>query len=1018
MVDDNRVAALEAAPKASLPSGTVAFLFTDIAGSTRMLEALGSDAYAGVLADHRRILRDAFAKWHGTEMGTEGDSFFVVFERASDAVHGALDAQLGLAGHDWPASQPVRVRMSVHAGEVLSRGGEYVGMEVHRGARIMAAGYGGQILLSEAAAALVGSQLPDDARLVDLGEQSFKDLPRPERVFQLTHAGLQETFPPLKTAVTRTNLPAQASAFIGREAQLREVGDLLEDPQVRLVTLTGPGGTGKTRLALRLAEIHGPRYADGAFFVDLASAYESNAALAMIVQALGLTLPKEQSATELLKQRLGPARTLLLLDNFEQVTAAASAIAELLEACPGLNILVTSREALRIRGERVYPVSAMTLPPAGEPIGNVNAFEAIQLFVERARAVNPAFRMTDDNASAIVEICRRLDGLPLAIELATARLKLFSAENLRDRLNRSLEVLKGGARDLPERQQTIHATIDWSYQLLEPGEQQLFEILAVFPTATYAAIEDVVSATDASTHEIVDVLEGIGSLIDKSLIRGVSTGEEPRVGMLQTIRAFASERLGQRPGLDAAARRAHADHFAAMAGHADAESPPTDEIENLEAAWRYGVEQGDVALLEAMNSGLWRAREAIGLYRATIQQATDLLALLEAAPATPERGAQRAALGLRRLRSMLVVLGYTREVEEAALETIDSFEADQIGGDELFPALRLLGGLYELRTEFDKSEEIVDRILKLADERDDGEMRASAHLILAAADSFRGDPKGADAHFNEALAWYVAHPPTIRGRLANVHGAVAAHNASALNLQLLGLPDQAAERAARGIELAERLGDPHSLAYAHYHTGFLYLWRQEPERVLNHAGGVVGAVGTRDLAMWLSLAHVLTGAAKAALGQVDEGLAEMDSALGSYRGLRTPPIFWPFLQLIQVEAYARAGRFDEAMAILEEAAATPGYGALPQIGIARGGLMLAARGTEAVDEAAAQFRTAYETSVAAAMPLTQLQAAVALRGMGRQLGTDDGAAELRSTYDQFTEGFDTPDLVAARELLE
>jgi predicted ATPase/class 3 adenylate cyclase len=1019
MVDAGEPATAIGQPQAP-PSGTVAWLFTDIAGSTRLLEALGADAYARALADHRRILRDAFARWHGSEIDTQGDSFFVAFPRVSDAAQCALDAQRGLAAHEWPVGGSISVRMAVHAGEALSHEGSYVGMEVHRGARIAAAGYGGQILVSSAAAGLLSAQLPKGATLVDLGEQELKDLPHPEAVFQLSHPDLQATFPPLGTAVSRGKLPVQSSAFIGREDAIREIDELLADPDVRLVTLVGPGGTGKTRLALRVAETATPHFPDGVFFVDLAPANDTSAALPLIVQALGKTLSKEQSAIDFLKRLLAETTTLILLDNFEQVTVAAGAVAELLQACARLTLLVTSREPLHIRAEHVFPVPAMALPPAGVLADNTDAgaFEAIQLFVERARAVKPDFRMTDENASAIVDICRRLDGLPLAIELATARLKLFSPESLRDRLSRSLDLLKGGPRDLPERQQTIHDTIDWSYQLLEPGEQQLFEILAVFSTSTYPAIEQVVSSCKDTMGESPDVLDGIASLLDKSLLRRASA-EAERVVMLETIREYAAERLRQRPALEDAARRAHAEFFAALAaGAVRGTPPPREDIENLRSAWRYGTEHGDLALLDAMDEGLWHTYEAVGLYRATIDQATELLSVLDLAPASPDQQARKVEVQIRRLNAMLIVIGYTPEVEQAAVQAIALFEEGHAGVDQMFSALRLLAGLYELRMEFDKSIAIAGRILKLADDRDDGEMRASAHLLLGVSASFVGNLKGANANFDETLAWYAAHPPTSGSRAASgVHTVIAAHNASALNLHLLGFSDQAADRAHRGIELATRLGQPHTLAYANYHTGFLYLWRQQPTLVLDHARAVFEAIGKHEIAVWRALGQVLMGAANVALGAADEGIAQLDTALETYQGLRTPPIFWPLLQLIQATAYAQAGRAGEAITILDEASSIPAYGELPQFKLARGMLLLATAEPAAAQEAGAHVRTAYEASAQYGILMTQLQAAVVLRQLGLASGTDDGLAELRSTYDLFTEGFEIPDLVAARELL-
>ena len=1014
--DKDGVAVGQARP---LPTGTVAFLFTDIAGSTRLLDALGAGAYAAALADHRRILRDAFERWNGSEIDTQGDSFFVAFPRVSDAAQCALDAQRGLAAHVWPAGGSISVRMAVHAGEALSHDGSYVGMEVHRGARIMAAGHGGQILISSAAAALLSNQLPEGASLLDLGEQDLKDLSQPETVFQLLHPALPATFPSLGTAVSRRMLPAQSSAFIGREEAVQEIGTLLQDPLVRLVTLVGPGGTGKTRLALRVAETATPWFADGVFFVDLAPATDTSAALALIVQALGRTLSKEQFAIDVLKRHLATTSSLLLLDNFEQVTVAAGAVAELIEACPRLTLLATSREPLHIRAEHVYPVRSMELPPADAGVGEaeIGAFEAIQLFVERARAVKPDFRMTDENAAAVLEICRRLDGLPLAIELATARLRLFSPEGLRDRLSQSLDLLKGGPRDLPERQQTIHDTIDWSYQLLDPAEQELFEVLAVFSTASYGAIEHVVRAAADSLSQGGDALDGIASLLGKSLLRRVSEDED-RVGMLETIHEFALERLGQQPALENAARRAHADYFATLA-EADRDAPiPSEDLDNLRLAWRFGVDHADLALLDRLYEGLWRAFESVGLYRATIEQATDLLTVLDGLPPASDVRARKVEVQIRRLNSMLIVLGYTAEVEEAAVQAIALFEKEQVGIDQMFTALRLLAGLYELRTEFDKSTEIAARILKLADERNDGEMRATAHLLISVSESFLGNLKGAYDNFDKTLEWYASNPPTAHGRSASgVHTMIAAHNASALNLHLLGFPDQAADRARRGIELATQMRNPHTLAYANYHTGFLYLWRQEPMMVQEYARAVLDAIDRHDIAVWRALGQVLIGAANVALGATDEGIAQLDDALQAYRGLRTPPIFWPLLQLVQATAYGQVGRVGEGIRILDEASALPAYGELPQFKLVRGMLLMGSAGDGGVPAAQAQFRAAYDMAAQYGILMPQLQAAMALRQVGVASGTDAGLSELQSTYAQFTEGFAIPDLVAARQLL-
>ena len=417
------------------PSGTLAFLFTDIEGSTRLLESLGP-AYPIALRAHRAILRASFDRWGGTEVDTQGDSFLAAFARASDAVSCALEAQLALHAHVWPDGAALRVRMGIHVGEAIAEDKGYVGMEVHRGARIAAAGHGGQILLSQAAAAVTRGQLANGTELEDLGVHELKDLPAPERIFQLLHTDLPRNFPRLVTRDLPNNLPVQVSSFVGREAEVAAIGRQLTGHAVRLLTLTGPGGTGKTRLALRAAEAVVPDFDDEVYFVDLVSTSETGAALASISDAVGVRKAPEQSALELLKHHLRAARSLLVLDNFEQVMSAAGAMADLLQACPGLQMLVTSREPLHLRAEHVIPVPPLSLPPvaATGDVEELMRFEAVRLFVERARAVQPDFAVTHDNAQAVGEICRRVDGLPLAIELATARLNLFSPEALRERL--------------------------------------------------------------------------------------------------------------------------------------------------------------------------------------------------------------------------------------------------------------------------------------------------------------------------------------------------------------------------------------------------------------------------------------------------------------------------------------------------------------------------------------------------------------------------------------------------------
>jgi predicted ATPase len=500
----------------ALPTGTVTFLFTDIEGSTRLLHELG-EAYVETLAEHRRVLRHAFASHGGVEVDTQGDAFFVAFERASDAVAAAADAQAGLANGQ------VRVRMGLHTGEPHAGDEGYVGIDVHRAARVMSAGHGGQVLLSQPTRDL----LPDGLELLDLGEHRLKDLSAPQRLFQL---GMGD-FPRLKT-LHQTNLPVQPTAFVGRGAELEEVVGLLRE--LRLVTLTGPGGSGKTRLALHAAAELVEEFPHGVWWVSLAALRDAELVESTIAQVVGV---KDGLADHLRGQR-----ALLLLDNFEQVAAAAPAIAALVSTAPEVHVLATSRERLGLAAEQEYSVPALAPPDAAE------------LFTTRARQLKVGFKPD----TAVEEICRRLDGLPLAVELAAARVKVLSPVQICERLGHSLDLLTAGSRDAPERQRTLRATIEWSYELLDERERELFTRLAVFAGSFDLGAAEGVAEAD---------LDPLAALVDKSLLRQT---EEGRFFMLETIREFALERLGENDEADSL-RRLHAEWFLTLAEQAEPE---------------------------------------------------------------------------------------------------------------------------------------------------------------------------------------------------------------------------------------------------------------------------------------------------------------------------------------------------------------------------------------------------------------------------------------------------------------
>ncbi len=539
-----------------LPRGTVTLLFTDIEGSTRLLQELGREAYVRALTAHRRLLRDAFTRHGGVEVDTQGDSFFFAFPYARDAVAAAVAGQRALAEHDWE-SQPIRIRIGLHVGEPMQADGLYAGLDVHHAARIMSAAHGGQTLLSHRTAELVANELPAETTLRDLGEHRLKDLTAPQRLFQTGG----DDFPPLKT-LARPNLPLPTTSFIGRELEVSHVAELLVDDEARLVTLSGPGGTGKTRLAIHAATQASSAFPDGVHWVGLAALRDPDLVLGAIAGTL--------AARGNLSEHIGAQQLLIVLDNFEQVVEAAPGVGALVAQCPGLKVLVTSRQTLRVSAEVEYAV-----PPLVEG-------DAVALFCARSRlAPTPEIGV----------LCTRLDSLPLAVELAAARTKALSPAQILDRLSQRLDLLKGG-RDADPRQQTLRATIEWSYQLLTEAEQELFRRLSVFAGGcTLAAAEDVAAAD----------LDRLESLVEKNLVRF----SDERYWMLEAIREYGVERLDETPTARES-RAKHAEWFGALLDRAEPEleGPDQDvwldqldrEHDNIRAALRWALPDADSQL--------------------------------------------------------------------------------------------------------------------------------------------------------------------------------------------------------------------------------------------------------------------------------------------------------------------------------------------------------------------------------------------------------------------------------------
>jgi len=571
----------------ALPTGTLTFLFTDIEGSTRLAISLG-DRFPSLLARHHTILRDAIAENGGMVISTEGDAFFAVFEDAAGGIAAARRAQDELVA---PASgeDPIRVRMGLNTGSAVLGGDNYAGFDVVRAARIMAAGHGGQVLLSEATAALVAARLPAGVRLRDLGSYRLKDLPAPERLHQLEIGGLPSEFPPLRALdVRRAHLPPEVTTFIGRAAELDALGGLLQ--QRRLVTLTGPGGSGKTRIALRVAAGIAERFHDGGFFLSLAAIGDASLLPGAIASVLNLPDDPTRSSADLVMAWLGGRELLLVLDNLEQINDAGRVVDDLLRSAPASRILATSRSPLRLAGEQEFRVPPFSVPQPGANPSVLEASDAVRLFLDRARLARPDLAVGPEDLAVIAEICARLDGLPLAIELAAARSSILPLPAIRDRLAHRLDLLTRGPSNVAARQQSLRGAIAWSHELLDEPGRALFRRLGMFVSGWTI---EAAGAVASGPPPVADVEDGLGTLVDQSLIQPTVSRREPRFAMLETIREFALEQVEAARETDELIRR-HAAFYQRLAERALAESRGSDagawfdrletDIDNLRAA--------------------------------------------------------------------------------------------------------------------------------------------------------------------------------------------------------------------------------------------------------------------------------------------------------------------------------------------------------------------------------------------------------------------------------------------------
>jgi predicted ATPase/class 3 adenylate cyclase len=750
-----------------LPTGTVTMLFSYTEESTALLSRLG-DRYGEAMSAQRALLRDAFDSCRGRDLGTEGDSFFVVFESAGDAVSCCLAGQRALAAHDWPDGVRVRVRMGLHSGEPARHEEGYVGLEVHRAARIAAAAHGGQVVLSDATRHLAESRLPASMSLRDLGWHRLKDIEAPERIYQLVVPGLQEQFPPLRSLGAWTSFPVPMTPLVGRDAELAALRATVARPDVRLVTLTGPGGAGKTRLALAAAASLHEAFGHGGYFVPLAPVHDCEVMWKTIAGSLDVTGdgPDSDVVTGYLRDR----RALLVLDNLEQLDGAASVAAAVLAAAPELVILATSRRPLHVVGEHELPVPPLAIP-AGGSAAEVAACGAAMLFAQQAQMVRPGFAITEGNAADVAAICARLDGLPLAIELAAARVKLLTPRALRGRLGQGLALAAADA-GRPQRQQTLRDTIAWSYELLSPALAEVFRRASVFVGGCGLDALAAVAVEGSAAGPGADPLELTAELQDGSLVTVTEGADgEPRLGMLETIRDYALARLAEAGELEETRRR-HAAHYAGFAEAAGGQPGRPVQLAGLDR-------------LEAEHDNL----------RAALSWSLDPGAADAAADG------ERAATGMRLARVLIRFWHQRGHVAEGRrwLQRAIDLAAEDAGA----PWARLahgLGILLATQGEHAKAVELFERALAIWRELGDREQQAVALNNLGMTRLYRGELAAARSLLEESIT--IAREIGSDSRLATALASLGQVENAA------GKYDRAAQVLHEALALDQKQGDP------------------------------------------------------------------------------------------------------------------------------------------------------------------------------------------------------------------
>jgi predicted ATPase/class 3 adenylate cyclase len=801
---------------------TFTFLFTDIEGSTAMLRNLG-DAYAEILADHHRIIRAALAARGGREIDTQGDAFFAVFTSPSACAAAAIEMQRAFISWPWPAGAAVRVRMGIHSGEAAETPAGMVGLEVHRAARVAAVAHGGQVAVSDATAALLRDSLPPGSSLRDLGLHRLKDLGRPEQIFQLLADGLPAAFPPLRSLDNPgllNNLPAQASSFIGREAELAEVHRLID--AARLVTLTGPGGSGKTRLGLQAAAGLLDGSGDGVWFADLAPLQDADLVAVTVAKVLGVSEEPGRPLIGTLADAVGQRRLLLLLDNCEHVIDACARLADaLLRSCRNVVLLATSREPLCIDGERVYRVPPLDTPADDDEADAIRASEAVRLFADRAARHGAVLSWDQRTASVVGRVCRRLDGMPLAIELAAARLRVMSVAELDARLDQRFALLTGGSRTAMPRQRTLLAMVDWSWELLTAAERQVLACLSVFAGGFDLAAAEAVAGAGRGVPA-GEILGHLGALVDKSLVQFDDTGAGPvRYRLLETVRQYAARRL-EADGLARGTRIAHRDHYLALAEAAAPRLVASDQAEwldrldlelgNLRAAIAFSLHQAAPGPAEADPAAGIRLAVSLRMFwkaRGHATEGVDALRALLDLPAAREGTLLRA----RALATAAYLLEQTGGYAVAGEYCAEALAIARSAGDDHLVADLLDVRAFVLLRQGQRAAALplIELGLGLARRLDDSHLTARLLAVRSFALDVGGDHAGAARDAAESLLLY--RQVGDRRQVGTMVGNLGYAELSMGDLQI------ARGHLLESLDIARALGDHYGVVYETFNLG-------------------------------------------------------------------------------------------------------------------------------------------------------------------------------------------------------